>query len=506
MAGAAVTERSATAPHSYANRSEHRRHMKILMVASEAEPYSKTGGLADVIGALPRALVRLGHEVSVVTPLYRSVTVADPHIDFPSLTVSFGTEMHFPRVVSAVDRGVRIYFVEYPKFFDRDGFYGDASGDYPDNPERFTLLCRVAIEIAKLAAQPDLFHCHDWQAAMLPVLLKSVFSTDNRPAAPVLLTIHNLGYHGYFTPDVIDRLGLPPELFTITGLEYYGHVNFLKGGLLFADHLSTVSEGYAREIQTPEYGHSLDGILRQRAGVLHGIVNGVDYSQWNPETDPHLAARYSADSLDGKRACKKALLEAMTLPPDAIDRPIIGMVTRLAAQKGADLLIAAGDRLMDGNATLVVLGSGEKSIVDFLVSLKTTYPDRVGLKIGYDEALAHQIEAGADMFLMPSRYEPCGLNQMYSLKYGTPPIVRATGGLDDTIEPFDAAAGSGTGFKFSDYTAEAMLASISEALTVYSDPDLWLRVVRNGMAKDFSWDASAKKYETLYRTVAAASG
>jgi starch synthase len=480
--------------------------MKILMVASEAEPYSKTGGLADVIGALPRALVRLGHEVSVVTPLYRSVIIDNPHIDFPSLTIGFGAEMHFPRVVSAADRGVRIYFVDYPKFFDRDGYYGDAEGDYPDNPERFTLLCRVAIEIAKLAAQPDLFHCHDWQAAMLPVLLKSVFATDNGSATPVLLTIHNLGYHGYFTPDVIDRLGLPPTLFTIAGLEYYGHVNFLKGGLLFADHLSTVSEGYAREIQTPEYGHSLDGILRQRGDVLHGIVNGVDYSQWNPETDPHILERYSANSLDGKRACKKALLEAMGLPPDAIDRPLIGMVTRLAAQKGADLLIEAGGRLMERNATLAVLGSGEKAIVDFLVGLKVKYPERVGLKIGYDEALAHQVEAGADMFLMPSRYEPCGLNQMYSLKYGTPPIVRATGGLDDTVDPFDPAAGSGTGFKFSEYTAAAMLASIDEALGVYSDRDLWLKLVRNGMAKDFSWDASATKYEALYKAVAASAG
>ena len=480
--------------------------MKILMVASEAEPYSKTGGLADVIGALPRALVRLGHEVSVVTPLYRSVTPDNPRIDFPSLTISFGTEMHFPRIVSVLDRGVRIYFVDYPKFFDREGYYGDAAGDYPDNPERFTLLCRAAIEIAKLSAQPDLFHCHDWQAAMVPVLLKSVFARDNGSATPVLLTIHNLGYHGYFTPDVIERLGLPPTLFTISGLEYYGHVNFLKGGLLFADHLSTVSEGYAREIQTPEYGHSLDGLLRQRRGVLHGIVNGVDYSQWNPETDSHLAERYSADSLEGKQACKKALLEAMSLPPDAIDRPIIGMVTRLAAQKGADLLMAAGDRLVERNATLVVLGSGEKAIVDFLVGLKVKYPERVGLKIGYDEALAHQIEAGSDLFLMPSRYEPCGLNQMYSLKYGTPPIVRATGGLDDTIEPFDPRTGSGTGFKFWNYTAEAMLASIDEALTAYFDTCLWRKVVQNGMAKDFSWDASATKYEALYKTVVASAG
>ena len=480
--------------------------MNILMVASEAEPYSKTGGLADVIGALPRALVRRGYQVSVVTPLYRGITLDNLRIEFPSLTISFGTAMHFPRIVSVLDRGVCIYFVDYPQFFDRDGYYGDAAGDYPDNPERFTLLCRAAIEIAKLKVQPDLFHCHDWQAAMLPVLLKSVFTADSASAVPVLLTIHNLGYHGYFTRDVLGRLGLPPELFTITGLEYYGHVNFLKGGLLFADHLSTVSQGYAREIQTPEHGHSLDGILRQRADVLHGIVNGVDYSQWNPETDPHLAERYSADSLEGKQACKKDLLKAMALPLDAIDRPIIGMVTRLAFQKGADLLMAAGDRLMERNATLVVLGSGEKSIVDFLVGLKVRYPERVGLKVGYDDAMAHQVEAGADMFLMPSRYEPCGLNQMYSMRYGTPPIVRATGGLDDTIEPFDATTGSGTGFKFSDYTAEAMLGAIDEALTLYWDTCSWRKIVQNGMAKDFSWDASAKKYGALYKTVAESRG
>lgn len=482
---------------------ENKKRMKILMVASEAEPYSKTGGLADVIGALPRALARLGHEVAVVTPLYRSVSVENPRVDFPSLTISFGTDMHFPRIVSVRDRGVQIFFVDYPEFFDRAGYYGGAAGDYPDNPERFTLLCRVAIEIAKLTEPPDLFHCHDWQAAMLPVLLKSVFSADSAVRhIPVLLTVHNLGYHGYFTPDVMDRLGLPPTLFTITGLEYYGHVNFLKGGLLFADHLSTVSEGYAREIQTPEYGHSLDGILRQRSAVLHGIVNGVDYSQWNPQMDPYIAERYSADSLDGKRACKRALLAAMGLPADSIDRPLIGMVTRLAVQK-VELLVAAGDRLMERDMALAVLGSGEKPIQDFLIDLKTRYPEKVGLTIGYDEALAHQIEAGADMFLMPSRYEPCGLNQMYSLKYGTPPIVRATGGLDDTIEPFDAATGEGTGFKFWDYTAEAMLLSIDEALRIYSDRDLWLQLVRNGMQKDFSWDVSAKKYVQLYKLVAA---
>jgi starch synthase len=479
--------------------------MKILMVASEAVPFSKTGGLADVVGALPQALQALGHEVGVVLPLYRMTRLDHAATLYRSLTIPLGPHMYFPSVQTVDQGGVKFYFVGYSAFFDRAALYGTPEGDYPDNAERFALLCRAAVEIAQLDFHPDVFHCHDWQSALVPVLLHAVYSRSPALAqTPVLFTIHNLGYQGLFRSDVLSQLGLPASLFTIDGLEFYGKVNLLKGGIVFSDAINTVSRGYAREIQTEEYGYGLDGLLRHRSLVLNGILNGVDYAQWDPATDKFLAANYTLDDLSGKRQCKADLTAQFGLPAGQLDRPLIGIVSRLTAQKGADLISEAAAELMALDVAMVVLGSGDTLYEDLFRQLAERYPDRVAVRIAYDNALAHKIEAGADLFLMPSRYEPCGLNQIYSLKYGTAPVVRATGGLDDTVEPFDRSTGRGTGFKFAEYSARAMMGAIRDAIDLYRSPKLWRKLMVNGMRQDYSWGTSAAQYVRLYEGLRAA--
>jgi starch synthase len=476
------------------------------MVASEAEPYAKTGGLGDVVGALPRALADLGHDVRVVLPLYRSTRVDADSIEFKSLTIPIGPATHFPTIRIKTDGGVSFYFIDYPPFFDRDGLYAAASGDYWDNPQRFMLLSRVGVELAKLVFIPHVLHCHDWQAAMAPVLLKSVYTSD--PALRGIRTvfsIHNLAHDGNYDPGLLSNLGLAPWLFGLHGLEFYGRLSFLKGGLVFADRLTTVSQAYAREIQTPDYGCGFDGLLRSRAGDLRGILNGVDYERWNPAIDPYLVKRYGLDDLGGKEACKRDLLETLGLPSD-IDRPVIGMVSRIVPQKGFDLLAAAADELLTMDLSLVVLGTGDPAFELFLRGLADRFPEKLRIRIAYDETLAHKIEAGSDMFLMPSRYEPSGLSQLYSFKYGTVPLVRATGGLDDSVEAFDPERGQGTGFKFSDYEAGALLEAVRQALRVYQDRGQWRALMLRGMRQDFSWRNSAGHYLELYREIVPAEG
>ncbi len=481
--------------------------MKILMVASEAVPFSKTGGLADVAGALPHALQALGHEVGVVLPLYRMTRLDHPTALYPSLTIPLGSNLHFPSVQTVVQGGVKFYFVGYPVFFDRAALYGTPEGDYPDNAERFGLLSRAAVEIAQLDFHPDLFHCHDWQSALVPVMLRSVYPKSPAVAqTPVLFTIHNLGYQGLFRFDVLAQLGLPESLFQIEGLEFYGKVNLLKGGLVYSDAINTVSRGYAREIQTEEHGFGLDGLLRRRSLVLSGILNGVDYSQWDPATDKLLAANYTPQDLSGKQRCKEDLLKTFGLPASKADRPLIGIVSRLAPQKGADLIDEAAAELLAEDLAMVVLGTGEKFYEDLFRRLGERYPDRVAARIAYDNTLAHKIEAGADIFLMPSRYEPCGLNQIYSLKYGAVPVVRATGGLDDTVESFDSASGRGTGFKFAEYSSQAMMEAVRAALKAYRNPKAWRKLMLSGMEQDYSWGASAAQYVRLYEGLRAARG
>jgi len=472
--------------------------MKILFVSSEGLPYSKTGGLADVVEALPKALSEMDHEVAILLPRYRGNKTTSTIVS--SLTIPLGDSLRFPALAEGQPVGrVRYFFVDDPAYFDRDQLYGDKSGDYPDNAERFTELSRAAIEFTKRIWLPDVIHCHDWQSALVPVLLRTQYAND--PAVrslPVVFTIHNLGYQGTFPQSVLSKIGLPDSLFTMDGFEFYGKVNFLKGGLVFADYLTTVSRRYAKEIQTPEYGSGLEGVIRSRGDRLVGILNGVDYAVWSPESDTFIAQNYSAHNLEGKKACKKNLLEQFRLPTENLDRPLIGIVSRFADQKGFDLIAEEAADFMKENLAIVALGTGQPEHENLFKELAAKYPAKVGVKIGYDNALAHKIEAGADMFLMPSRYEPCGLNQIYSLRYGTIPIVRATGGLDDTIQNFDMRTQQGTGFKFEAYTGQALLESVRAALKVFGNSSAWRTLQTNAMARDFSWKASASAYVTLY--------
>lgn len=470
-------------------------------------PFSKTGGLADVVEALPKALVARGHEVAVVLPRYRGTKTTAAVM--PSVTIPMGgTRLRFPAIADGtLLNGVRYFFVDDPAYFDRDGIYGGAQGDYADNAERYAEFSKATIEIAKHVWPPDVIHCHDWQTALVPVLLRSSYGDD--PAVkdlPVVFTIHNMGYHGQFAREVLERAGIPLAVFNPGGLEFYGNVNFLKGGIVYSDYVTTVSRKYAEEIQTPEYGYGLDGVVRGRSDRLVGILNGVDYAAWNPAKDANLAARYSVKDLAGKQACKQDLLRTFGLPEDNLQRAVIGIVSRFADQKGFDLIAQVAHEMMREDLTLVVLGTGERRYEDLFRALAEAYPGRVGVKIAYDNTIAHKVEAGADMFLMPSRYEPCGLNQIYSLKYGTVPIVRATGGLDDTIETFDLEHGTGTGFKFWEYSGGAMLYAIRQALQHYADERIWKRIQLNGMGKDYSWKASAAEYAKLYEAARAARG
>lgn len=472
--------------------------MKILFVASEGVPYSKTGGLADVIDGLPRALHAMGHEVAVLLPRYHGNKIKSTLVS--SVTISLGDELRFPAIGEGqAVGGVRHLFVDDPAFFDRPQLYGDKDGDYPDNAERFAEFSRAAIECMKRVWLPDVVHCHDWQAALVPVLLRTQHANDPVVRSlPVVLTIHNLAYQGVFPQTVLEKIGLPKSLFTIDALEFYGKVNFLKGGLIFANYLTTVSRRYAKEIQTAEYGSGLDGVIRERADQLVGILNGVDYGAWSPEADTLIAQNYSVHNLKGKEACKKDLLASFRLPEENLERPLLGIVSRFVDQKGFDLLAEIAGDLMKEDVAIAALGSGLPEYEELFKSLAQKYRERLGLKIGYDNVLAHKIEAGADMFLMPSRFEPCGLNQIYSLRYGTVPIVRATGGLDDTVQKFVPKTQQGTGFKFESYDGKALLECIRTALRTFRDTKAWRAVQANGMNKDFSWKVSATSYVTLY--------
>ena len=438
-------------------------------------------------------------------PLYRQTKLTKPKTLLPSLTIPLGTTLHFPSILEATGKGsVRWFFVEYPPFFDRDSLYVGKDGkDYPDNPERFALFSRCVLEIAKGIFPPDLIHCHDWQAGLVPVFLKTRYAAD--PALddiPVVFTIHNLGYQGSFPSDTLPRIGLGWDLFRMEGMEFYGQVNLLKGALIYADWITTVSRKYSQEIQTIEYGCGLEGVLQERAQRIRGILNGVDYSEWDSSVDRYIVAHYNASDLTGKKECKKDLLAQFGFPDKDADWPLLGIVSRFTRQKGADLIAEAADRLLAEKLRLVALGTGEPEYEALFRKLAERYPGKVGLQIAYDNTLAHKIEAGADMFVMPSRYEPCGLNQIYSLRYGTVPVVRATGGLDDTIEEYSPVTGEGTGFKFSDYSGSAFLGCVQRALGVFANPEKWKKLMQNGMKKDFSWENSARQYADLYAELA----
>jgi len=472
---------------------------KVLMVASEAAPFAKTGGLADVVGSLPAALRSLGDEVAVLIPRYRAVKLEGARRVYDVLPIWLGSRS-FDAQLLLMEGEVPFYFLECPELFDRDGFYGTPDGDFPDNAVRFAAFSRAALSVMRFVFRPQVVHCHDWETALVPVYMRTFLRRDPTfTGIRCLFTIHNLGYQGLFPKEAMTEIGLGPDLFRPDGLEFFGRVNFLKGGLLYSDFLTTVSKGYAREIQTPEYGFGLEGVLRDRSHVLCGILNGVDYSQWSPENDPFIAAPYSAADLTGKRVCKQDLLREFGLPVEHVDRPLIGIVSRFTEQKGFDLIAEVSERIAAEDLYLVALGSGDAEYEDLFARLAAAHPETIAVRFGYDDALAHKIEAGSDMFLMPSKYEPCGLNQIYSLRYGTVPIVRATGGLDDTID-------ESTGFKFSDYTGLALLRALQDALEAYRQADEWTALMLRGMARDYSWKTSAADYSALYQRLVGQPG
>jgi starch synthase len=488
------------------------RPLNILLLSSEVEPFAKTGGLADVSGALPQAIKATDQEIRVMMPRYGSINERKSKLHemlrLKDIEVPMGPK---PQMASAKSSfivnnqiKVQIYFLDNPHLYGRAGLYvhPDTKKDYPDNDERFIFFCRGVLEVLKkLGWQPDIIHCNDWPTGLVPVYLKTVYKNDPfYKDTRSVFTIHNMAYQGIFPKSSFAKTLLPPEVMSSDGVEAYGNLNFLKAGLVYADAITTVSEKYAEEIQsTPEFGAGLEGVARHRKADLSGIVNGVDYTVWDPSMDELIPVKYDGRSLDLKLENKKALLAKMDLPFSE-EVPVIGIISRLADQKGFDLIGESLEQLMKMNLALVVLGTGEKKYHDLFEKAHRKYPKKIAISLTFNNDLAHLIEAGSDMFLMPSRYEPCGLNQIYSLRYGTVPVVRATGGLDDTIE--DYHGGNGTGFKFKTYAAADMLKAIHRALAVYADKAAWRKLMKNGMAKDFSWDASAKKYLSLYRSLA----
>jgi starch synthase len=485
--------------------------MRIVQISSEAVPFAKTGGLADVAGALSKSLAELGHEVTLILPLY-SRFVAKCGVSTQPVGDAFEIPLGDRRVLIQLQRTqipgsvVSVIFVDQPAFFDRGGLYQDpvTKADYSDNPARFMAFSRAALEaVARLQLKPDIIHVHDWQTGLVMALLAAQFRDwvpDLRRTAGIF-TLHNMTFQGTYPPETLPLTGLGWEFYNWKQIEAWGHVNLLKTGIVFADQLSTVSPTYSQEIQTPEFGHGLDGVLRDRAADLTGILNGIDPHEWSPAGDAHLPARYDMDSVDaGKAACKRTLQELLKLPvrPDV---PLLSMVSRLTWQKGVDLIGVCANRLLERDVQLVILGNGQPEYEDLCRHLASAHPSKVCTVIGYDEAMAHLIEAGSDLFLMPSKFEPCGLNQMYSMAYGTPPVVRATGGLADSVvgaTPETLIDGTATGFVFRDHDPDQLWQQLDWALKLFADKPVWRRLQRAGMSRDWSWNRSAREYVALF--------
>lgn len=464
--------------------------MKILFAASEAVPFAKTGGLADVAGSLPKALERLGHDVRIVMPRYKQIHGVEYLTDLP---VPMDGSLETAIIRTSRLGPVTVYFVDNYKFFYRDGLY-----QHPDDGERFNFFNKAALAmLPHVDFKPDLIHCNDWHTGPLPLFLKTKFEEEPfyRDIATVF-TIHNLQYQGRFPRKLLKTMALGDEYFTPELLEFFGEVNFMKAGLLYSDLINTVSKQYAREIQTEEYGQKLDGLLRMRGIDLYGIINGIDYHENDPATDPRIFRNYDQDHIEGKQENKRGLQQQLNLPQR--DAPLLGIITRLAEQKGVDLLLAAIDELMRLGVQLVVLGTGEDYLQKQLAEAKLRYPDQISVTLGFDAVLAQKIYAGVDMFLMPSRFEPCGLGQLLSFRYGTVPVVRYTGGLVDTVREFDPELGEGNGLGFKDYRPQEIIKTVTRAVGIYQRPELWARLVQNCMRMDFSWEKSAREYVRLY--------
>jgi starch synthase len=471
------------------------RNLKILLVSTEVHPFAKTGGLADVSGALPPALKRLGHDIRVIMPKYPCTTKAGKGMHALKVKLnslgSIGTLFQ-----SELAENVPVYLIEQEEYYNREHIYGKPGSDYPDNVERFAYFCQAALEAAKkLDFKPDIIHCNDWHTGLIPLYLKTDpwFSQTK-----TVFSIHNLGYQGNFPYSSLATTGLDESLFHEEGIEFYGQVSFMKGGLMFADTLATVSPAYSQEIQTSELGFGMEGILQKRSDDLHGILNGVDYGVWNPETDPLISVNYEPTSLSKKKQCREDLIQMFSLPLNK-RTPILCMITRLSEQKGIDLIMDAKDALNELDVSLLILGTGETRYETFFQHWSKEKPDRIATALKFDEALGHRILAGSDMLLMPSRYEPCGLTQMYALKYGTIPVVQDIGGLKNSVQEFSVKTGKGVGFKFKIPSAKHFLKSLQKALSCYKQNKTWKKLMLNGMAKDNSWEYSAKQYARLYQ-------
>lgn len=480
--------------------------LKILYVTPEAVPFASTGGLGEVSGSLPRALAKLGHEVHLVMPLYAQVDRTKHSLKDSGLTLRVELADRVQEAgVFQTDLGIcRVHCIACDEFFDRPGLYGTAEGDFSDNAIRFSFFCRAVIELARaLDLRADVVHCHDWQTGLLPLYL-AAGSPDPGPlaSAATVLTIHNLAYQGVFNAAEFRSLGLDESYNHPQWLEYWSKISFLKGGLLGAHGLTTVSQGYAREILTPDHGMGLDGVLGKRADDLTGILNGADYGCWSPNTDPLLPARFWADDLGGKKICRDEMLKTFGLDPVDDHATVLGYVGRLAHQKGVDLILEVLDQIMDRQVRLVILGQGDRDTQQAVLRAAAAYPGRVGVKLEYSDPLAHLLQAGSDILLMPSRFEPCGLNQMHAMRYGTIPVATATGGLRDTVTPFDPATDQGTGFLFDAPQPQQLLEAVQQALQIKSQPAQWSRLMARAMATDFSWHQSAKAYQALFQKIA----
>jgi len=479
--------------------------MRIVFASPEMVPYAKTGGLADVVGTLPKEIHSFGQEVICFLPKYKKVDTRRWALKeaIDRLQIPVGSEVETGRVFRFDDpKGVRVYFIDQPEYFSRDELYGTPLGDYPDNDRRFIFFQRVMLEaLKKLDLKPDVIHSHDWQTGLVATYLKTLYANDPFfSKTRSVFTIHNLAYQGNFPPDSLSLTGLGWEEFRMERLEFYGKASFLKAALVYSDALTTVSPRYAEEIQTKEYGCGMEGVLRARREDLVGIVNGIDPHEWNPETDPDIASPFSAKKPEGKAACKAALQKENRFKVDG-RIPLAGIITRLADQKGLDILAPAVEGFMKRGVQLVLLGTGEEKYHQLFQELAKRYPTQLGAHILFDAKMAKRIYAGSDIFLMPSRYEPCGLGQLISFRFGTVPLVRETGGLADTVEDFDPQTGTGTGFVFKDYDTPVLLRTLDRALAAFRDEKVWSKLVKNVMRCDFSWASSAKKYVELYEKV-----
>jgi len=478
--------------------------LRVVFATPEAVPFAKTGGLADVAGALPKFLQPLGCDVRLIMPYYRMVRDSGLPLQYlgEEIDVPMGNEMIKADLYQAqLTPEVPVYLIGREEFFDRAYLYGTSKGDYFDNLDRFIFFSRAVLILCQhLKFSPEVIHLHEWQTGLLPAYLASLYRNDPFfSATATVFTIHNIAYQGLFPKEKFRLTGLPPEMYNPEGIEFWERINLMKAGIVYADVINTVSQKYSQEIQTPEFGYGLEGILKKRKDDLYGILNGVDYQDWDPAHDRHLAAAYDSRDLSGKKKCKSDLLKEFNLPAALENVPLLAVISRLADQKGFDLLADIVDDLLALDVGFVLLGTGEKKYHELFTEIARKYPQKAGIRIAYDDRLAHKIEAGADLFLMPSKYEPCGLNQIYSLKYGTIPVVRATGGLEDTIVSYDPGTGRGNGFKFRDYEAKEFLAQIKLALGFYSQPKHWKQILQNAMTADFSWQRSAQAYLQLYR-------